>query len=247
MRKKACKLLAAGAVICVGISGCGNGGKNPQEYPADMASPTENYSENAAAAESVPVLEAAEEIKSYLAKFPVSKLSEELSGQPCYVIAHGEEKSGRKYVDAFMEKVQAKESAALVCVQYTEEGDPVLDYLSYDGEYFYRIHDRTRDNWAGDEKYREYIYTDVWTELGMRDEIREEGDRTEREAALFFAMYADSSYYDGLPEALFCVKASAGGQALLPEEGAGETLSSGGASPQPDPCPEDAEEAAVMD
>ena len=160
----------------------------------------------------VPVLAEAEAVKEYLAAFPSSP--EELSGQPCYIAAHGKEIGGRKYVEEFMEKVRAGEDAALVVVEYTIEGDPVFNYLSFreeQKEQVYRLSDASRDNWAGDEKYREYRYTDVWTEIGQPDEILEEGSSEEEEPVIYFILYVDNSYQDGVPQRIFCVIDESGG------------------------------------
>lgn len=160
----------------------------------------------------VPVLAEAEAVREYLAAFPSSP--EELSGQPCYIAAHGKEIGGRKYVEEFMEKVRAGEDAALVVVEYTIEGDPVFNYLSFreeQKEQVYRLSDASRDNWAGNEKYREYRYTDVWTEIGQPDEILEEGSSEEEEPVIYFILYVDNSYQDGVPQRIFCVIDESGG------------------------------------
>lgn len=155
----------------------------------------------------VPVLAAAEAVQEYLAAFPSSL--EELSEQPCYIAAHGREIGGRKYVEEFMEKVRAEEDAALVVVEYTIEGDPVFDYLSFRCNWkfpLYRLTDVSRDNWAGDEKYREYVYTDVWTETGQSDEILEEGSPEGEEPGIYYILYVNNSYQDGIPQEIFCVE-----------------------------------------
>lgn len=181
----------------------GSGAKNGEESVRPVSG------EEAGSAEEgvVPVLAEAEAVKEYLAAFPSSP--EELSGQPCYVTAHGKEISGREYVEEFMEKVQAGKNAALVVVCFTIEGDPIFDYLSFRGEQteqFYRLLNMSRDHWAGNEKYHEYAYTDVWTELGKPDKIWEEGSLEEEEPGIYYILYADNSYQDGVPQRIFCVE-----------------------------------------
>lgn len=199
----------SGAKNGVGSGAPVSGVETESEAESGEASGTPVSVEETGSAEegAVPVLAEAEAVKEYLATFPYSP--EELSGQPCYVAVHGKEISGREYVEEFMEKVQAGENAALVVVQYTIEGDPVFDYLSFCGEQteqFYRLLDMSRDHWAGAEKYHEYAYTDVWTELGKPDKILEEGISEEEEQGIYFILYADNSYQDGLPQRIFCVE-----------------------------------------
>lgn len=100
------------------------------------------------------------DVKAYLAQFP-NELSE-LEQLECYISLHGKEYSGREYLDAFMEQVQSEKPAELVLVQFTVEGDAILDYLNYNGEDVYRMQDVSRDGWAGNgEKYFEYTYDSV--------------------------------------------------------------------------------------
>lgn len=104
---------------------------------------------------------ALEEIKDYLAQYPDSL--EELSEAECYVVLHGQEYSGREYLDSFMGNVQAEVPDELVIAQFTEEGDPILTYLNYNAENVYRVEDVSRDAWAGNgEKYFEREYDSVW-------------------------------------------------------------------------------------
>ena len=103
-----------------------------------------------------------EEIKKYLAQFPDTL--QELSEEECYVILHGNEHSGREYLNTFIENVKAEISGELVFVQFTTEGAPVLTYLDYDGEDFYCVTDISRDGFAGGdgEKYPEEYYDSIW-------------------------------------------------------------------------------------
>lgn len=102
-----------------------------------------------------------EEIKQYLAQYPDSL--QELSEEECYVVLHGQEYSGREYLNSFMGNVQAEIPDELVVVQFTVEGDPILIYLNYNEEDIYSVEDASRDAWAGDgEKYFEKNYDSVW-------------------------------------------------------------------------------------
>ncbi|MCM1542983.1 MAG: DUF4362 domain-containing protein, partial [Blautia sp.] len=88
---------------------------------------------------------------------------QELSEAECYVVLHGQEYSGREYLDSFMGNVQAEVPGELVIAQFTVEGDPILTYLNYNAENVYRVEDVSRDAWAGNgEKYFEKEYDSVW-------------------------------------------------------------------------------------
>lgn len=103
-----------------------------------------------------------EEIKEYLTQFPDTL--QELSEAECYVILHGNEHSGREYLNTFIENVKAENSGELVFVQFTTEGAPVLTYLNYDGEDVYCVEDVSRDGFAGGngEKYSEKYFDSIW-------------------------------------------------------------------------------------
>ncbi|MCM1064364.1 MAG: DUF4362 domain-containing protein [Eubacterium sp.] len=102
-----------------------------------------------------------EEIREYLAQYPDSLQA--LSEEECYVVLHGQEYSGREYLDSFMGNVLAKVPDELVIAQFTVEGDPILTYLNYNAENVYRMEDFSRDAWAGNgEKYFEKEYDSVW-------------------------------------------------------------------------------------
>ena len=103
-----------------------------------------------------------EEVKEYLAQFP--NTLQELSETECYVILHGSEHSGREYLNAFIENVQAENPGDLVFVQFTTEGASILTYLNYDGKNVYCVEDISRDGYAGGngEKYFENYYDSIW-------------------------------------------------------------------------------------
>lgn len=102
-----------------------------------------------------------EEIRSYLAQYPDSL--QELSESECYVTLHGQEYSGREYLDSFIGNVRKEVPDDLVIVQFTVEGDPILTYLNFNAENVYGVKDTSRDAWAGNgEKYFEITYDSVW-------------------------------------------------------------------------------------
>ena len=57
----------------------------------------------------------------------------------------------------FLEKIRKKKDGAVIICQFTTEGDPILQYISYlDGKFYY-VEDSTRDQFSG-EKYVEHTY-----------------------------------------------------------------------------------------
>lgn len=102
-----------------------------------------------------------EEIKGYLSGYPDSL--QKLTEAECYVILHGTEHSGREYLDAFLENVNAGNPSELTIVQFTVEGDPIFLYLNADAENVYAVEDISRDKMGGSgEKYFEKTFDSVW-------------------------------------------------------------------------------------
>ena len=104
-------------------------------------------------------------MKELLAVFPNSL--EELTAleeeYPVYVILHGVQNSGEENLEEFWSKLEAEETAELIAVQFTVEGDAILDYYYYDGSLLYRLEDISRDAFGGNgEKYFETIYESAW-------------------------------------------------------------------------------------
>ena len=86
-----------------------------------------------------------------------------MSEAECYVALHGQEYSGREYLDFFIGNVKIEVPDELVIVQFTVEGDPILTYLNFNAESVYCVKDTSRDAWAGNgEKYFEITYDSVW-------------------------------------------------------------------------------------
>lgn len=57
----------------------------------------------------------------------------------------------------FLEKIRKKKDGAVIICQFTTEGDPILQYISYlDGKFYY-VEDATRDQFGGEE-YVEHTY-----------------------------------------------------------------------------------------
>lgn len=71
----------------------------------------------------------------------------------------------------FYEKVQNGQSAEIVVAYFTTEGDPILNYVRYDGASFYHVHDHSRDAFGAEPHYTAKTFTylqsfvDVQTEM----------------------------------------------------------------------------------
>jgi len=187
MFMKRINLLVTGAAVCLALSGCSGDHSEADEGQAvslqDMARDMSKEGEVASGSvqdeagtaidsmeSTLPTVNPAtadvrdrnlEKIKSYLAQY--SDSLQELEKEECYVVLHGEEYSGREYLDSFMGNVETETSGELVIVQFTVEGDPVFYYLNADAGDVYCVEDISRDAWAGNgEKYFEKIYDSVW-------------------------------------------------------------------------------------
>lgn len=140
-----------------------------------------------------------EEMKSYLATFPDD--ADGLAEQGCCVAARNGIQ-GEESLDAFWNAYQAGEAAELVIAQYTTEGDPVFDYLKYNGEAIRWVHDSTRDGFAGGEKYlcEEGLYLLTYDRISENGDIVRDFVLTD-DADLTYEEYRDVWWGDGLSEA----------------------------------------------
>lgn len=102
-------------------------------------------------------------VKQHLSEY--SNDFADLEKAQCYMSVHGIEHHGSEYWDEFYGKVQKNEPAQIDIIQFTMEGDAVIDYISYDGSSFYVVHDSSRDAFAasGDKYFEEeYPYLKVF-------------------------------------------------------------------------------------
>lgn len=77
-----------------------------------------------------------------------------------FLILHGNIQQGEKLWDTFYQKIQDQRPAELVMAQVTVEGDPILYYLTYDGNKIHVVEDVSRDAFKGNsEDYTEYTYS----------------------------------------------------------------------------------------
>lgn len=59
----------------------------------------------------------------------------------------------------------------MILIQFTAEGDPILIYIQYNGEYLYSVIDSSRDQFGSDEYVeQQYRYIKAF------DQIEENGD-----------------------------------------------------------------------
>jgi hypothetical protein len=91
-----------------------------------------------------------EKIRELLSTYPLSDASE----NGCFIIVHGVvEDDSKKAWDTFYSNVKNENDAAVLIVQYTIEGDPILNYVSFTNGSFYSVTDVSRDAWGGSESY----------------------------------------------------------------------------------------------
>lgn len=124
-----------------------------------------------------------EEIENILDSYP--KTFEELKkAKDIFIVVHGNIDKGEELWNSFYQKVQNKESAELIMAQFTIEGDPILYYLTYDGEKIYVVEDVSRDAYKGDyDDYLEYTYS----------YIKEFEDSTEEAKGKYIMLLNDDS------------------------------------------------------
>lgn len=98
------------------------------------------------------------DIQNILASYPDT--FEELNkNNDIFIVVHGNVEKGKELWESFYQKVQDKQPSELIIAQFTTEGDPILYYLTYDGEKIYVVEDVSRDAFKGDNKdYFEYSY-----------------------------------------------------------------------------------------
>ncbi len=91
-----------------------------------------------------------EAVRAYLSQFP--EHFEEYEGRDdCFVMVHGKEHWGRDKWDGFLEDTARGTPSCITLVQFTVEGDPVLDYLAYDGQRYFHVSDASRDGFGNPE------------------------------------------------------------------------------------------------
>ncbi len=97
-----------------------------------------------------------EEIQEMLASLP-DEYDE--ADNFCYAIFNNGTVQGEEMYEEFIANAENGTAANVIIVRFTDEGDPIYTYLSYDGEEFYCVVDISRDKLkGGTEDYIEYSY-----------------------------------------------------------------------------------------
>lgn len=99
-------------------------------------------------------------IKSEISLIPKEYNADTAVKDGCFVIVHGELKSETNIMDNFVLDSKNRKSSAITIVQYTEEGDPIITKVVYNGHSYYGVEDDTRDAFSSLEnrKYWEFEY-----------------------------------------------------------------------------------------
>ena len=145
-----CVVLLA-AFVCA----CTFTGKSPGNVSTDDATPDDgaNIIAISADSESAPT----EIMIDRLKKYPDSY--QEIIKQDDLVIQTIDgHLLNRQLFDDFLHGVEQGQSAEVIIVQFTVEGDPCLGYLLFDGNSFFYLQDFSRDKFGGGEKYRVASY-----------------------------------------------------------------------------------------
>ncbi|MCM1044926.1 MAG: DUF4362 domain-containing protein [Candidatus Gastranaerophilales bacterium] len=99
-----------------------------------------------------------ESIKAYLSAFS-NELADYEATEECFVLLHGDVAYGQENWDRFVDSANQGTPAYVILVQFTVEGDAILQYLEYDGMDFYRFSDYSRDAFGGTgNRYFEETY-----------------------------------------------------------------------------------------
>ena len=95
-----------------------------------------------------------ETIQSILSDYPEYLGPKEAVDIGCFVVVRGnaEGKSKKVWDKFYANSTKGKDAAVLIC-QYTDEGDPILTYVSFMDGSFYSITDTSRDTYGGPDPY----------------------------------------------------------------------------------------------
>jgi len=96
-----------------------------------------------------------EKIRELLRTYPVGNAI----ANGGFVMGHGVVAGDSKKVwDTFYSNVKNKNDAAILIIQYTIEGDPILNYVSFVNGSFYSVRDSSRDAYGGPNRYSSGSY-----------------------------------------------------------------------------------------
>lgn len=71
----------------------------------------------------------------------------------------------------FYAKVQSGEPAEIVIAYFTTEGDPILNYVSFDGAAFFYVSDNSRDMYGAEPHYESQTFTCLQSFMNGRSEM----------------------------------------------------------------------------
>ena len=112
--------------------------------PAELPNATEPFDVNIYGEEDF------EKIQELLRTYPIKNAA----ANGGFVMVHGVvEGDSKKAWNNFYANVNQGNDAAIVIVQYTTEGDPILNYVSFMNDSFYFVMDISRDAWGGPVPY----------------------------------------------------------------------------------------------
>lgn len=103
-----------------------------------------------------------QKVKDLLKSYGGSKnLTVERAKKNNIVVVENEEIVGNEKIwNDFYNDIENKKEGSILIVQYTEQGDPILTYLSYKDSKFFMIEDDSRDQYreSKEEDYFEYSF-----------------------------------------------------------------------------------------
>jgi hypothetical protein len=91
-----------------------------------------------------------EKVQELLHTYPI----ENAVANGCFVMVHGDMRGdSKKTWNTFNSNIKNENNAAILIVQYTIEGDPILNYVSFVNGSFFSVKDISRDSWGGPVPY----------------------------------------------------------------------------------------------
>ncbi len=123
-------------------------------------------------------------VKAYLTGFS-NEYEELMQSENCLISVHGSVEQGEERFEQFYQAVSLGEPAELTIIQFTVEGDAIIDYLNYNGTDFYLVHDNSRDGFIGTgDLYQEYTFPYLKVFERSIEETAGEGGKRYREIVL---------------------------------------------------------------
>lgn len=128
-----------------------------------------DWSESSQVKADIPV-EVSDDVINQLKTYPDS-YRETRKRNDLVIMDQGGEVLNENLWNDFYEKVQNGESAEIVVAYFTTEGDPILNYVRYDGASFYHVHDHSRDMFGAEPHYTAKTFTYLQSFVDVRTEM----------------------------------------------------------------------------